>query len=117
MNLNPLSLVENLINEHGSSTILKQRLSLLKEILAKVEQERSDLITKVARLEKELSDLRNQLDEKHMPEEFTEYRGALFKRDFSGKYAPVAHCSRCKQPLWNNEPQVFPYECTTRDVI
>ena len=92
MSLNPLSLVENLINEHGSSTILKQRLSFLKEILAKVEQERSGLIAKCSRLEEELGTLRKQLDEKHVPEEFTEYLGALFKRDSSGKYAPVAHC-------------------------
>ena len=113
MNINPLSLVEDLINEHGSSTILRERLSLLKEILAKVEQERTDLVTKCSHLEKELSDLRKKFYEKNVSEEFTEYMGALFKRDSSGKYAPVAHCRRCKEPLWNTQPEIFPYQCST----
>ncbi|MFQ5560402.1 MAG: hypothetical protein ACE5FU_07450 [Nitrospinota bacterium] len=113
MKLNPFTLIESLINEHGSSSILKERLSLLKEMLAKVEKERTGLIAKVACLEKELSGLRDQLDKKHVPEEFTEYMGALFKREPSGKYAPVAFCRRCREPLWNNEPAVFPYVCST----
>lgn len=112
MKINPLSLVEDLINEHGSSSILRERLSLLKEILAKVEQERTDLVAKCSNLEKELSTLRKQFDEKNVSEEFTEYMGALFKRDSSGKYAPIAHCRRCKEPLWNTHPQVFPYACS-----
>ncbi len=112
MKMNPLSLVETLINEHGSSAILKERLSLLKEMLAKVEQERTELITKCSKLEKELGELRKQFYEKHIPEEFTEYMGALFKRDSSGKYTPVAHCRWCKEPLWNDEPKIFPYQCS-----
>ena len=113
--MNPLSIVEKLINEHGSSSILRERLSLLKEILAKTEQERSDLITKCSRLEKELGDLRKKYDEEHVPEEFTEYLGALFKRDASGRYAPVAFCAWCKAPLWNTDPKVFPYECRSEE--
>lgn len=112
MKLNPLSLIEELINEHGSSIILRERLSLLKEMLAKVEQERADLVVKVSNIEKENSQLRKQLNEKDVPEEFTEYMGALFKRNSSGNYMPVAYCRRCKEPLWNDEPSIFPYACS-----
>lgn len=104
--------IEKLINEHGSSSILRERLLLIKEELAKAKQERADLITKCSQLEKEVSKLRQELDKKHIPEEFTEYMGALFKRDASGNYFPAVYCPRCRQVLWNPEPKVFPYECS-----
>ena len=113
MKLNPFSLIEDLINEHGSSTILRERLLLLKDELGKVEKERAELQAKAAKLEKANAELRRQLDEVTMPDQFTEYMGALFKRDSSGRYIPVAHCLKCKMPLWNNEPRIFPYECST----
>src|ERR1035437_2938439 len=43
MSLNPLTLLEKAINEHGSSVILGQRLDLVKEMLTKVQKEKSDL--------------------------------------------------------------------------
>ncbi len=113
MNINPLSLIEKLINEHGSSNILKERLLLLKEELAKIEKERTQLTEKCSALEKENSELRKQLNKKLVSDEFTEYMGALFKRDMAGRYSPVAHCPECKRPLWNTEPETFPYECST----
>jgi hypothetical protein len=112
MKLNPFSLIEDLINEHGSSSILKERLLLLKDELNKVEKERAELQTKVANLMKETAELRKQLEQKHIPDQFTEYLGALFKRDSSGNYAPLAHCPECKRPLWCDHPQVFPYQCS-----
>lgn len=112
MTINPLSLIEKLINEHGSSVILKERLLLLKDELAKIEKERTQLAEKCTAIEKENAKLRKQLNEKLIPDEFTEYMGALFKRDMAGSYAPIAYCIRCKEPLWNNEPSVFPYECS-----
>jgi len=113
MNLNPLSLIEDLINEHGSSLIQKERLLLLKDQLSKIEKERAELETKVTQLIKENAELRKQLDEKTNPDQFTEYHGALFERDSSGGYIPVAHCLKCKMPLWNAQPRSFPYVCST----
>ncbi|NJD03706.1 MAG: hypothetical protein FIA99_14175 [Ruminiclostridium sp.] len=113
MKLNPFSLIEELINEHGSSSILRERLLLLKDELRNIEKERTELKTKISELMKENAECRKQLDKQNIPDQFTEYLGALFKRDPSGRYAPVAHCPECKRPLWNNEPQIFPYECST----
>ena len=43
MSLNPLTLLEKAINEHGSSVILKERLELVKDQLAKVVAENTEL--------------------------------------------------------------------------
>ena len=113
MKLNPFGLIEDLINEHGSSNILKERLLLLKEELSKVEKDRSDLIAEVAQLKKELSELRKQYDKETISKEFTEYMGALYKRDVDGRYLPMAFCPECKRPLVGTpDPGIFPYSCS-----
>ena len=56
-------------------------------MLCKVEKERTELQVNVRKLEKEKIELRKQLDKKHISEDFTDYVGALFKRDSSGVYA------------------------------
>lgn len=48
MSLNPLALLEKAINEHGSSAILKERLELVRDQLAKVEREKHVLETELA---------------------------------------------------------------------
>lgn len=112
--MNPLKLIEDLINEHGSATIRGERLLLLKDELAKVEKERTELYKKYSNLEKEVAELRDKLAKASTPPEFTEYQGALFKRDTSDKYLPMAHCPECKRPLFNTYPKIFPYSCSTR---
>lgn len=105
-------LIESLINEHGSSVILKERLLPIKEELAKVEKERADLVARITDLVEENSNLREQLDKNNISKEFTEYSGALFKREVTGIYTPVAFCPGCKRPLWTSEPEIFPYKCS-----
>lgn len=112
MSLNPLKLIENLINEHGSSSILKERLRLLKEQLSDLIKERADLQTKLSKCMEEMAQMAKKIEQKSVPPEFTEYLGALFKRDSSNRYTPVVYCPECKIPLWNNEPAYFPYECS-----
>jgi hypothetical protein len=41
--MNPITLIEKLINEHGSSTILKERLELLKDQMSALEKENNAL--------------------------------------------------------------------------
>lgn len=110
--MNPFKLIENLINEHGSSSILKERLLLLKDELTKVEKERTDLHAKVSELEEKVRKLNYRLETEVVSNEFTEYLGGLFKRDKSGLHMPVLHCPKCKIPMWNPEPAIFPYECS-----
>lgn len=112
--MNPLSLIERLINEHGSSTILGERLLLLKDELSKVERERDGLQKKCLNLEKEVSSLREELNKKSVSSDFAEVQGVLFKRDSTGSYTPTAYCPECKRPLWSTEPDIFPYQCSTK---
>jgi len=111
--MNPISLLENLINEHGSSVILRERLLLLKDELGKIEKERAELQAEVSNLIRELANLRKEMQEKAVPDEYVEHIGALFKRNPSGGYAPCAYCPKCKTALWNNDPDIFPYECSS----
>lgn len=90
---------QNLINEHGSSSVLRERLELLKDKVAQLEEERSDLKEALADLHMENAKLRKQIKEQTEAEEFTKHRGALFKRNSSGGYDPTVHCSRCRRPL------------------
>ncbi|GFO62121.1 hypothetical protein M1B72_00745 [Geomonas paludis] len=112
--MNPFKIIEDLINEHGSATIRGERLLLLKDELTIVEKERADLYKKCSDLEKEVIELRDKLAKASIPPEFTEYQGALFKRDAAGSYSPIAYCPECKRPLFNTEPKIFPYSCSTR---
>jgi len=113
LKMNPVTLIENLINEHGSSSILRERLLLLKEELAKVEKNCANLITKVAELEEDLRNCREQLNKTTVPKDFTEYMGALYKRDMHNMYMPMAFCPECKRPLVGGpDPKFFPYTCS-----
>ncbi len=92
-----LSDIERWITEHGSAAILKEhmaflqaKLGALKDEVAKREKENSDLIAKVADLEKKLSTFA-------VAEEFVEKRGALFKLRTSGGYHDTVYCPRCRQ--------------------
>jgi regulator of replication initiation timing len=75
MNLNPLTLIEDLINEHGSSVIqgkhlalLKEQIAILKEQLALGASQLSNLQTENERLKTENSDLRQKLDKLKKPQ-------------------------------------------------
>lgn len=116
MELNPFKLIEDLINEHGSSAILGQRLLLLKDILHDLETKCANLQTQLADCIRENTQFRKQFDENSIPPEFIEYAGALFKKGLSGRYDPVVYCRRCKRVLWNTPDFIAlgaPYECST----
>lgn len=107
MDINPLSLLEKAINEHGSSTILGQRLDLVKEMLAKVEKEKSDL-------ENQLSDARKKIVElqaKIPSTKFVEYRGAKFKRRPSGGYENSVYCPSCEVGMATIQSSDMPFVC------
>jgi hypothetical protein len=107
MSLNPITLLEKAINEHGSSIILGHHLSLVKEMLAKVEKEKSDL-------EKFLSDAREEIIElkKKIPSsKFVEYRGAKFKRRPSGGYENSVYCPACEVGMATTPGGNMPFVC------
>jgi hypothetical protein len=89
--------IERFITEHGSSVVLKERLSLLqdklvllKEEVSKLEQDNGDLKTQVAELQSKLASASHA-------EQFEEERGALFKRRAGGGYYQAVYCPRCCQ--------------------
>lgn len=92
MSLNPLTLLEKAINEHGSAVILKERLTLVKEMLAKVEKEKADLENKLSNARKEIIELKEQVPSA----KFVEYMGAKFKRKPSGGYENSVYCPSCE---------------------
>lgn len=110
MSLNPLNLIEQLIREHGSSSILRERLLLLKDKLAALEEESSDLKHKLADAQKEISDMRAQIENNLIKNQFVEHRGAFFKRKPSGGYDKAVYCPHCQSPLSSLEKNL-PYYC------
>ena len=56
------------------------------------EEKLTELKIRIDELEKRIS----SLEEKKPTQEFTEYNGILFKRNFDGTWAEVAFCPNCK---------------------
>ena len=109
--MNPLALIEKVINEHGSSTILKERLAAIKDELSKVIAERDDYKNQLSELKAEVYDLRKKVEHQSRKDEFTEHRGALFKKKASGSYQDAVYCPICHGAMSSLE-KVLPYNCS-----
>jgi len=109
-----MGLLENiqiLINEHGSSAVLRERLLLLREQIEKLTNEITDLNKKLSDSQAEIVKLQKQLSEKTASEEYVEHKGALFKRKSSGGYDSTVYCPLCRVPLASFQ-NVLPYHCS-----
>lgn len=92
-----LAEIERLIVERGSAAVLRERLLLVNEQYVLLEN-------KVAKLEAECSELRRKLVEAEQErtrqaalQQFTEHRGALFKKGPGGTYIDTMYCPVCRQ--------------------
>ncbi len=112
MKLNPSSLIEQLINEHGSSAILKERLLLLKDVISRLENEARELKKALRTCAEERMQLQKELREKTIACEFVEYRGVFFKRKVSGGYHGAVYCPSCKLPMSSSMENFIQYTCT-----
>ncbi len=69
MGANPITALskqfQNLINEHGSATILKERVSLFKEHVTDLEKKNSELEAKILKLEADNRELKDQSEEQN----------------------------------------------------
>lgn len=106
-NMNPLSLLEKAINEHGSATILKERSKLVKEMLEKVENENSELKAKLATAEDKITELMQKVPNNA----FVEYRGVKFKRKPSGGFENTAYCISCEAGMASTSSGTQPFVC------
>lgn len=109
--MNLVKELQNLINEHGSASILRERLALFKDKVSELEEKCRYLQKTLADSQVEIAGLRKQVKEKSVVEEFTEHMGALFKRKTpGGDYHPTVYCPGCRMPLGSME-KFFPYAC------
>lgn len=107
MDLNPLSLLEKAINEHGSSTILKERIELVKDLLLKVQRDNELLLSELATTKRELAELKKKIPR----EGFVEYRGVKFKRRPSGGYETSVYCPSCEVGMATISGADMPFVC------
>ena len=63
MSLNPLTLINQVIEEHGSSTIQAKHLAMLKDEITILQRKATELAAKVEQLETENGQLRAQLQQ------------------------------------------------------
>ncbi len=97
----PQKLLEEIINEHGSATILRERLLLLGDEIERLEKEKAELKNEVRELSNknqqltaELETYRSALETYRSAEELINHQGALFKCE--GKDIWTVYCPACK---------------------
>lgn len=84
--MNPINLIEKLINEHGSSTILKERLELLRDQISILEKENGALKSKNAILKEKVNTIKSQLNEATEEIERLNHIIEGFKKDDAKKH-------------------------------
>lgn len=107
MGLNPLDLIEKLITEHGSSSILKERLELIREQLAALETKNAELGDKLAEAQAEIERLRSLVPDSR----FVEYGGVKFKRKPSGGFESTVYCPNCETGMATIPGADMPFTC------
>ena len=105
-----LEAINKLISEHGSASILRERLEFLGEQAQALEKKVAELEAENAKLKKCVSHLESELATKTWTEEFVEHRGALFKRKPGGGYHLAVYCPTCKKSCSSNH--TLPYDCS-----
>ncbi len=91
--------LQNLLNEHGSASILKERLALFMDKVAKLEAEKRDFVEALADIQIQNTKLHKQLKTQAVADEFTEHRGMLFKVNPLGGYHQAVFCPSCRMPM------------------
>ena len=90
-----LEILEKLINEHGSSTILKERLELINDKYEILENKLANADKENELLKEQLATLKQKLTSQKKELEFIEYKGAKFKRMPSGAFEESPYCLKC----------------------
>lgn len=79
-----------------TAAVLRERLALAIEQTQLASKVVSETEAEVARLLAENEGLKKELAALRVGPQFTEHRGALFKREPSGGYAKAVYCPECK---------------------
>ncbi len=107
--------INKLITDPEFSRILRGRLELCREKAGAIEEQLADSQQKAARLEKENRQLRDQIKNRSFPQAFINHKGALFRRNLSGKYEHTAFCRGCREPMVSFQNS-FPFRCKTCNI-
>lgn len=107
MELNPLKLIEKLINEHGSSSILKERLELIRDQLSALKAKNDELEEALGGAQEEAERLRRLVPDSR----FVEYGGVKFKRKPSGGFESTVYCPSCEVGMATIPGANLPFTC------
>lgn len=104
------SSIDEIISEHGSAKILRERLTLLKDQLELLVNENVKLKEELAEVKARNTELNEKISSYTATEEFVEYGMAIFKRKGKGVYSELVYCPKCKHPM---SPAMFGvYRCS-----
>ena len=93
------SAIDELITEHGSAKILRERLLQIREEGELLLKENVNLKQELSSAKAEIAELIAKVKAYATAEEFVPYGMALFKRKGKGTYADSVFCPRCSHIL------------------
>jgi tRNA(Ile2) C34 agmatinyltransferase TiaS len=97
--MNPLKLITDLINEHGSASILRDRLELVKDEFKLLFDKNAALNEELANLKQSYANALSDLEAYRVAEKYTEKRGSLFRVKPDGLYSEIVYCPKCRSPM------------------
>ena len=113
---NLFEMLDKLITEHGSASIQKVHIDLLRDQAKALVDENVALKARASELEEINRNLLLKLEEKQKDEQFTEHQGMLFKRDIKGEWLETVYCPKCHGPMGAGFND-FPFQCLSCKVI
>ena len=84
------------LSKLGTSAVLREQVALIERELRFAKEEATKLNQENARLVEALREATEQLQAQRVGNEYTHHRGALFRREASGKYDGVVYCPKCR---------------------
>ncbi|MEM6884046.1 MAG: hypothetical protein AAF571_03375 [Verrucomicrobiota bacterium] len=106
-----MKLLNDIITEHGSAAILKERLLLLKDQIEALEQKVVDLQTENTELKGKVYDLTKKLEEAAPPDEYFKHKGILLRKGEDGKTEDTVYCPKCQSPMYSLM-DATPFKCS-----
>jgi len=91
---------ERWVVEHGSAATLKERLALAKDLHDEFARKISQLEAENAQLRQRNSELERKAADALAAEQYTQHRGALFKKLPSGGYDYAVYCPQCRLAMF-----------------
>ncbi|OBU27011.1 hypothetical protein [Photobacterium kishitanii] len=106
-----LKMIETLINEHGSSVIMKERLSLINDRYEQKERELKKAIEDINNLQAENVVLKNKLDKQSQGNELYRFLSAAYNVNENQEPYGVPYCLKCKTQSFTYKSPFM--KCTT----